>query len=586
MVIRKLTLQHYRKFSNTAFHLGDVNVLVGPNNCGKTSVLNALRLVFSVATGNFEGPTGRAKFHKRYIPVADIAGVPDALELWTGKNKSKGDVVIGVQFAAGPDVALRLKWQFGQVHASASIKAAERCSGDDLNELFGRKVVYIPGLVGLLVQEPYVTPGRRAALSSEARYSEVFRSSLLHLRNTDKRQITRINRILKESFGLHLSTIEFDAQKDVYVRVMYDQEGVEHDIASAGSGLQQVIQLLTYVYLHKPHIILIDEPDAHLHPQLQAAVGQVIRQIATDLRAQVLVSTHSPEVIDGFSLSEVFFVDAAKTNVQALTSESQYVSALASAGVLTSSSLSRLSVLPDRLVIEDALVPLYRRIDQVLGTRLMASPDGYVKARGVSKFPTVNEVYEAVRSVTGKKINLHFIQDSDGLPDRYLGYQREQYKGKGLRVQILSRHEIENYTLDAKIIRAALGVSGVSISLADTRKLLCKAADNLKHNACYGIRERAKHVNHSCGKPEGLDDKEVELDVDRWFGAMKWNESSVLKYFPGKELLNEVCRLCKEDLGVELTAADLMAQLTRKRLAPDIGNVFNKIARASAASRG
>lgn len=495
MVIKKLTLQHYRKFSNTSFHLGNVNVLVGPNNCGKTSVLNAVRLLFSIVAGNFEGPKGKAKFHKRFIDVADIAAVPDAWELWTGKSKSKGDFVIGVQFDAGPEVSLRLKWQFGQVHASADIKAADSYSGDDLNKLFGRKVVYIPGLVGLLVQEPYVTPGRRAALSSEARYSEVFRSSLLHLRTTDKKQITRINKILKESFGLHLSTIEFDAQKDVYVRVMYEHDGVEHDIASAGSGLQQVIQLLTYVYLHRPDIILIDEPDAHLHPQLQGTVGQVIRQITTDLGAQVLVSTHSPEVIDGFSLSEVFFVDAAKPTVKPLSSESQYISALAEAGVVTSSSLSRLSVLPDRLVIEDALVPIYRRIDEVLGTKVMASTDGYVKARGVSKFPTVNEVYEAVRSVTGKKINLHFIQDSDGLPDRYLGYQREQHKGKGLKVEILARHEIENYLLDAKTLKAALGVKGVAISLADARKLLCKAAGNLKHNACYGIRERAKQVN-------------------------------------------------------------------------------------------
>ena len=115
-----------------------------------------------------------------------------------------------------------------------------------------------------------------------------------------------------------------------------------------------------------------------------------------------------------------------------------------------------------------------------------------------------------------------------------------------LVAHILERHEIENYLLDAKIVRAALKGKGYDLGLADTRKAIGKAAQQIKHDVRGDIRRKAKDVNRFCEKPEGLDDNAVEADVDSWFDNLDLKESTILRIFPGKELKKVLCRVLQE----------------------------------------
>ena len=180
--------------------------------------------------------------------------------------------------------------------------------------------------------------------------------------------------------------------------------------------------------------------------------------------AQLFVATHSPDVIDSFEPNEVYFISAEKKHLRAFKEDNAYVEGLIQGGIVTNSALLRIAVRPRCLVVEDKKTALLRRIDSVCGLGLFEFPGDFKKAEGVSKFQTIHEVYLTVQDVVGKKISLFFIQDSDGLPDRYLGYIRDKYKKKGLAVHILERHEIESYLLDAKIVRAARKQRGMNLA--------------------------------------------------------------------------------------------------------------------------
>ena len=353
--IRAIRVKRFKKFKDNDLTASDHNVLVGANNSGKTSLLHAVRLFFFAASGEFSGAAGNVKFHKRYVRLDEILPVSDPQELWF--NCVKGSlkrtrVVIEIDFQTDLEVEVSFTYRFGQVHVDASVtKNPKNLSGSQINDAIEHKIAFIPGLVGILPQEPYVTPARRSAMSIEARYSEMYRSSLLHLDTSDRKALGKINKVLKKHLDVEITEISFDPDSDVFVDVKYSQDEISLDLSNAGSGMLQVIQLLVYVYLYKPSLLLIDEPDAHLHPELQEKLGAILIAVTDDLAAQLFVATHSPDVIDSFNTNEVYFISSAKKHLRPFKKDNAYVEGLIDSGIVTNSAISRIAVRPRCLVV-------------------------------------------------------------------------------------------------------------------------------------------------------------------------------------------------------------------------------------------
>ena len=77
------------------------------------------------------------------------------------------------------------------------------------------------------------------------------------------------------------------------------------DIASGGSGLLQVLILLSYFYARPASVLLLDEPDAHLHVILQRQIYDRLRSVASKRECQLIIATHSEVILDGTSPSRV-----------------------------------------------------------------------------------------------------------------------------------------------------------------------------------------------------------------------------------------------------------------------------------------
>jgi predicted ATP-dependent endonuclease of OLD family len=53
------------------------------------------------------------------------------------------------------------------------------------------------------------------------------------------------------------------------------------------------------------NILLLDEPDAHLHSSLQEQLLDSLRAIASDTYKQILVATHSTEILRNAEPSDI-----------------------------------------------------------------------------------------------------------------------------------------------------------------------------------------------------------------------------------------------------------------------------------------
>jgi len=573
--IKSIHLQRFRQFSDTQVITRNFNLLVGPNNCGKITVLHAIKTFFLLMHGHvrFEGTPPKPKYHKRFLSSAEeIAPTPDTKELWHNQKTGK-PITITITFDDDVSFGLSLRQQFGQIHVSAN-DLPDGITAQTLKSYLGLEVAFIPGLVGVLVSEPYSTGARRNALANQGRYSEIFRSSLHQLKKKDDKLISKINEWLSILFGKSLSEVEFNPELDEYVTVKYKQGVSDFDVVSSGAGLQQVIQMLTYLYINKPQILLIDEPDAHLHSKLQARLGELFQKVAKDLNAQVFLSTHSLDLIDTFSTEEVIVIDAEKKILSAIGSDSELVSTLIDADIIDVSALSRLLSSRKIVVVEDKDQTVLKAIDKSCGSPLYSSKsDSYViSAKGVSNFRAVSEIGKVLSGLAGDQFDITFVQDRDGMPDFIVDSFIKSQNDDGVRPFLLERHEIENYLLEPKLMVAAVTKMGGSITDKKVSEIILKAAQGMKAEARRASMNCAQLVNRHLNSDK-IKDAELEINVHRWFDGLDLSKLEVMqRVFPGKELLPKVLEALSQESGVDITRGNIVSAIKEHLIAKDILN--------------
>jgi hypothetical protein len=70
------------------------------------------------------------------------------------------------------------------------------------------------------------------------------------------------------------------------------------DVSTTGSGFHQVLLILAFMYARPSSLILLDEPDAHLHVLLQKQLYDILRKLCHERNGQLVIATHSEVLID------------------------------------------------------------------------------------------------------------------------------------------------------------------------------------------------------------------------------------------------------------------------------------------------
>jgi hypothetical protein len=92
---------------------------------------------------------------------------------------------------------------------------------------------------------------------------------------------------------------------DIIAEYAIGENGPRFDIASAGSGFQQVLMLITFLLTRPASILLVDEPDAHLHVLLQDVIYDELRGLAAKQNSQLIIATHSEVIINAVDPREL-----------------------------------------------------------------------------------------------------------------------------------------------------------------------------------------------------------------------------------------------------------------------------------------
>lgn len=298
MQIKKVILDKYKKVEHVEFTLDKVNVLIGGNNAGKSSILQGIH--FSVTVGAMHRRQGQDTFSSDlliYNPALDFTLLRNGSPYKNmGDDKGSALTLIGdVQ-----DQELRYKIEVNKGRNHGNINCSR--SGDfpafgitisDPNSLFS---IYVPGLAGIPQSEELKAKAlvRRGVASGDAN---------LYLRNViyyiDKQnQLEELNRHLHIIFPDISLNVVFDEDKDTSLIVTANVSGRTVPLELLGTGTLQIVQILSYITYFNPKILLLDEPDSHLHPNNQVILAEALQDIAERTGTQIILCTHSRHIID------------------------------------------------------------------------------------------------------------------------------------------------------------------------------------------------------------------------------------------------------------------------------------------------
>ena len=249
-----------------------------------------------------------------------------------------------------------------------------------------------------------------------------------------------------------------------------------------GSGIKEALRLLLDIEFQTPNLILVEEPEIHLHPALETTMMRHLREVSQD--RQVFITTHSTNFLDRVEMKHIYLVSKGESTSAQLLNESEVEEQVPSELGLRLSSL----FIYDRLVFVESQTDedIMRAWASTLKIDFNQSNVGFIHMRGsrsLSSFATSS----TLSFLAKRQLKMWFMLDRDEKDEKDIKTIKE-ILGDNAIASILTKREIENYLVNERIlsIQIAVKLSGKGVQESNFPEVeaiseqINKAADDLK----------------------------------------------------------------------------------------------------------
>ena len=494
-MIHTVRIRGFKRFDEVEFRLPGHVVLAGPNNTGKTTLLQAIASWslalrrwreldnFRIRRGYERAPIARQAFSAVPLRSFDF--------LWTNR-KYQGQIEIEIRHDSGWSVTMEFTADSTeQIYVrpkaeTIAIPTAGTASHPTKKELAAGKakllrgldpsMVFVPPMTGLGTDEPLFQPPKVEQLLGLGRPGEVLRNVLAEA-NRDERAWSALKESISKLFDYQLLPPDTSGAH-ILAEYTMAKGGPRLDIASAGSGFQQILMLLAFLHTRQGAVLLLDEPDAHLHVILQDAIYHELRSVAARQRSQLIVATHSEVVINAVEPRELCVMLDEPRMVADNEERGRLITSLR---VLSNADVMQAMGVRGVLYVEDYTdinilrtwaATLEHRAAGLLNTELMWKPlvfQAQEDRRGTKaggRGIVARDHFEALQLVREGLPGLELL---DG--DAHRNIPDTDITGAGLQRLRWRRYEIESYLVHpdalARFVEAAVGADSAAAHVED-----------------------------------------------------------------------------------------------------------------------
>jgi energy-coupling factor transporter ATP-binding protein EcfA2 len=413
--ITSVEFQNFKALKNYSIRLQHLNVLVGPNNCGKSTIISAFRALASgIKRARFR-PSEWVKGPEREslgyaIPVETL---PLSIEN-VHTDYADTDTIIIFKLSNKNNLKLFFPKDGGCILLPECDDGTLIRMPGQFRKSFPIKIGIVPVLGPIEHEEPILTVETVQKDLYTPRASRHFRNYWYHFPDG----FDAFSELITSTWpGMEIQPPERAGYNSVKLTMFCLEDRITRELFWAGFGFQIWCQLLTHISISQDStILIIDEPEIYLHPDVQRQLLGILRDIGPD----VLIASHSTEIMGEADPSEIVLINKRKRSAERLRDIEGVQAALDSVGSVQNITLTLLARNRRVLFVEglyDFLI--IRKFARKVGFTELSTGIGLtpMESGGFSSWDKIQILSMGIEKTLGKPFNIGAIFDHDYFPD-------------------------------------------------------------------------------------------------------------------------------------------------------------------------
>ena len=579
LMLTKLGVENFKPFREYEVEFLDFNLLVGKNNMGKSTIVDALRLISLEANyrrRRVPREIPRRIFGKRVTGYElDLETLPFSITN-VHHQYTDADCRINAEFGSGAEIHVVFtstpRQCFLAVGEDGGFLAREEAIRNTLKD------------ISMAVLPPVAAFEETEVLLDEKYVREWFGThrSPRHFRNIwhyDPRDFERFQEVLRTTWpGVDISLPEH-VPEDNSLAMYFTEDRITREISWAGHGMQVWMQLLTYLTkMREFSSLVLDEPEIFLHSDLQRKLVEVLR----GMNVQTVVATHSVDIINESPPGSIIIVDKGERVGRRLESVAEVQRAVSSLGSVQNIQILNLIRSRFLLCVEGDDDRLLRAFEQAAGRSFLTSRQlAVVSLKGESNWRRLRDLNWIWHNSLGEQIRTFVVLDRDYRTDAEVTELEQALVEAIVGVHVWSKKEVENYLLVPDVLRRCLKseiarrrLSAECPSVRGVETKLMELADQYKEDVrsqmlSHVLRER---------RPTGEDPSTTIRSFNARFD-LRWGTRNRFDLVPGKELLSDLNTWLQESFVFSTTPVRIAGHFQSSEVDPEVVSVLDEIGR-------
>lgn len=576
MRIKSIQLKDFKTYEKISINCdSSFNVIIGPNNIGKSTIIEAILLWEECLKLFIQGRNNKKLYigtKDRYLGFSNLyfLRISNDSDLFFSNKKStsvclnleNGDDNYSLKFNIGKPESI--KDSYFKVNYKNSCSDFEKLSSflnqENLNYTNIFYTYQTKPISQIVKNEPFYNNGQILKKISLGKSHELIRNKILKSKTRNNTVVTekfkyletKLKNILEADFKIKWKNNNLT--DDEYVKISIKPPFTkEVDISLMGSGFLQILEIFSTLQFISNrqnclNVILIDEPDSHIHSNLQV---NLLNELLNEENIQVFIITHNENLIDSVSeKGNILFINNQIKKLGVVNKSSKetfdFIKNELSAKLL---DINKKQGIKTYIITEDENIQLIKSYFQIHGYNEHETE--YISYFGCDTIGSALVIGNYIQNLSpDSKIIIH--RDRDYLDDETIQKIKDKVENKNFIFFTTKGVDIESNFIDSEHIHNLYPVLGVE----DINNLINEATNETERDSIDRILKR-----YALKKESGIrlfdmynNNKERYRYGKKVYSRLKGKIQTLIGENPN--LLRETEFIINENLKLEIEVAE------------------------------